>query len=160
MPTQYSRTQIMLHWAVVILLAVQFIFADAISHAWHVNMDSGTFTPTGGAIFHVVIGVLIGVLAIWRVVLRFTHGVPALPEKEPGWQKIIAHLTHWALYALLLLLPVSGAVAWFGMVGPAGGAHELFKALLILLVVLHVVAALYHQFVLRTNLLARMRPGA
>ena len=45
-------------------------------------------------------------------------------------------------------------------VRPAAEAHEIMKALLMLLVGLHIAGALYHQFVLRNNLIGRMKRPA
>ena len=68
-----------------------------------------------------------------------------------------AHVGHWALYALMVLAPVTGLAAWYGGIEAAAEVHELFKPLLIILVAVHVLAALFHQFVLKDNLLARMK---
>lgn len=65
---------------------------------------------------------------------------------------------HWALYVLMLALPITGLLAWFGGVTALADPHgEILKVLLWVMIVLHVAAALYHQFVLRDNLLNRMR---
>ena len=74
--------------------------------------------------------------------------------------KLVAHVTHWALYALMILLPIGGGMAWFGGVEFAAEVHGTIAPVLMFLIVLHVVGALYHQFVLKTNLMDRMRkPG-
>jgi cytochrome b561 len=99
----------------------------------------------------------------------------------PRWQAIAARVNHWALYALLFALPITGwltssaanrPVSWFGLVqlpdfvAPDAGlkeafeeAHEVLVVLLLTLVVLHVAAALKHQFFDRDGLLFRMLPG-
>jgi len=157
MPTHYSRAQIALHWVIFLLIAFQFIAHDPMSDAWD-KVEEGldvAFNPLVAA--HVFAGLSVLALVIWRLVLRFTRGVPPLPEEEsPAMQKV-AHLTHWALYALMALVPISGAVAWFGLVEPAAEAHEVMKSILLVLVGLHVLGALYHQFVLKTNLIDRMK---
>ncbi len=71
--------------------------------------------------------------------------------------KLAAHLTHWTLYALMILMPLSGALAWFGDVELGAIVHNILKLPLLVLVLLHVLAALFHQFVLKTNLIARMK---
>jgi len=156
-PLGYTRTQIALHWLVFLLIAAQFVLHDAISEAWEA-VEHGTpvaFDPLVAQ--HVFTGLLILLLVIFRIVLKRKHGAPALPENEPKWMKIAAHGTHYTLYLLMVLLPVSGAVAWFGGVEAAAEGHEAMKTLLLLLVLLHVGGALYQHFVLKSNVLARMR---
>lgn len=155
----YSRTQIALHWAVVLLILFQYVFPDAISAAFGAAMR-GTeiaFDPMVPA--HIVSGVLVLVFALWRLWLRLSHGVPPLPAGNSALIHKAAHAGHVALYALMILVPLSGMAAWMGGIGAAAGAHLLLKTLLMLLIMGHVAMALYHQFVLKDGLLSRMRPG-
>ena len=62
-----------------------------------------------------------------------------------------------ALYALMVLMPVSGAVAWFGTVEAAPEVHEAMKPAMLILVLVHVAAALWHQFWLKDGLMLRMK---
>lgn len=156
-PSGYTRAQIVLHWTTLVLVALQFIFHDAISEAWEA-MEAGrevVFSPFIAQ--HVFMGALVAVLTFIRLGLRLSHGAPPPPASEHAALKLVAHATHWAFYALLILLPVSGAVAWFNNVEPAAQAHEAMKTLLLALILLHVLAALAHQFVFKTNLMARMK---
>ena len=58
----------------------------------------------------------------------------------------------------MLALPITGLLAWYGGVTSLAGLHgELLKTLLWVMIALHVIAALYHQFVLKDHLLDRMR---
>jgi cytochrome b561 len=152
----YSRGQIGLHWFAAILILAQFLFADGIEEAWRAveNGGAAVFSPMVG--LHVVGGVLVLLIALRRIKLRRTRGVPDAPANDPALQKMAAHVTHLALYLLMILLPISGGIAWFGGVLQAGEVHQLLKMLLILVVALHVVAALYHQFVVKDRLLLRM----
>ena len=155
-PAGYSRLQIVLHWLVFVLLAQQYIFHDAMSAAWGrvtEGLEVG-FDPL--VLAHVAGGAVVMVFAIWRLTLRARRGVP--PTIETGRvQGLLAKLTHVGLYALMILMPVSGAVAWFGGAEAAAQGHNVLKILLLALVALHVVGALYHQVVLRDDTLARMR---
>lgn len=157
MPSHYSRAQIALHWVIFLLIAFQFIASDAMSEAWRAVVKSQEvgFNPLVAA--HVFVGGAVLLLVLWRLMLRLTRGVPPLPEEEPPVLKLVAHVTHWALYALMILVPVSGAVAWLGGIKPAAEAHEVLKTLLMILVILHVAGALYQQLVLKTNIMARMK---
>ena len=56
----------------------------------------------------------------------------------------------------MLLMPVSGLVAWFGGVDTAADAHEVMSNLMLFVVGVHVAAALWHQFWLKDHLLLRM----
>lgn len=153
----YSRAQILLHWVVAALIVPQFLLSEGISQAFDAFLKRGevAFSPMVAA--HVIGGALIGLLVLWRLSLRATRGAPPPPEAEQPALKLLAKLVHGLLYVVLLLLPISGAVAWFGGIEAAGEAHEVIKAALMALVVLHVIGALYHQFVLKTNLMARMK---
>jgi len=157
MPSHYSRAQIALHWIVFLLIALQYLFHDPISEAWEKLAEGGevAFSPLIAG--HVFGGLLILALVVWRIVLRRTRGAPPLPEKEPPALKLIAHATHLGLYALMLLMPITGALAWFGGIGSAAGAHGLLRLLLLALVALHIAGALYQQFVLRTDIMSRMK---
>lgn len=157
MPSHYSRAQIALHWVVFLLIALQYLFHDAILEAWDTLRDGGeiAFSPLVAA--HVFGGLLILALVLWRLALRLTRGAPPLPEEEPAPLKLIAQLTHLGLYALMLLMPVTGALAWFGGIGSMADVHGLLRLLLLALVALHVAGALYQQLVLKTDIMSRMK---
>ena len=157
MPSHYSSIQIALHWVIVLLIAFQFLVHDPMSEAWRQFVKGQEVTPTALVAAHVFAGIAVLVLLVWRLFLRMTRGVPPLPAEESAILKLIAHLTHWGLYALMVLVPISGLVAWFGGVEAAAEGHEVLKTLLLILVVLHVAGVFYHQFVLKTNLMDRMR---
>ena len=158
-PTAYSRLQIRLHWLVFVLLALQYILHEPITEAFDMVEDGliPAFNPLVAA--HVFGGFLIFVLVAARLYIRKERGVPPLPESDPPVQRMAAHVTHLGLYALLIAMPVSGAVAWFRGNEAAAEAHEVMRIILLTLVALHVLAALYHQFVLKDGLLQRMRRG-
>ncbi|WP_193142761.1 MULTISPECIES: cytochrome b [unclassified Meridianimarinicoccus] len=155
-PTGYSRPQIALHWIVFALIAQQYLLHDAIASAWDRILDGAEVAFNPLVLAHVAGGALVLLLTLWRLGLRRRHGVPA-PIEGSGLQHMIAKLTHVGLYALMILMPISGSVAWFGGVEAAAEGHEVLKVALLALIVLHVVGALYHQFVLRDGTLARMR---
>jgi len=155
-PTGYSRTQIALHWAVAILIVTQFVLHDPIVAAWEAIGKGQTPEITSLVLFHVIGGILILTLAVWRLVLRSKRGVPALPEKEAPILKALAHLPHWTLYALMIVLPVTGLAAWFGGNETADLVHTALKFPLLGVVALHFFAVLFQQFILKTNLINRM----
>ncbi len=153
----YSRAQILLHWVIFVLITAQYLQHEWISEAWDKFEDGlpSDFHPLVAA--HVFGGLLILVLVLWRIKIRLTRGAPPVPTEEPAALKLVAHVVHLSLYALMVLLPISGALAWFGGVEAAAETHEVLRAVLLALVALHVLGALYHQFVLKTDLMARMK---
>ncbi|MGY3276071.1 cytochrome b561 [Bradyrhizobium sp. S3.7.6] len=102
-----------------------------------------------------------------------------MPPETSRWQKIAAHVSHGALYLVVILVAMlgwahSGARTpdysdFFGLfhvpqfTSPdraAAGAYEdrhiLFAYVLLALIAIHVVAALWHHFIRRDRVVARM----
>lgn len=156
-PKGYSRTQIRLHWIAAVLIVVNILFEDPIGNAWEAIEKGGAASYSSGVALHVFGGLAVLAFALWRLALRASRGVPPAPAAEPAPLRMAAHLGHLALYALMILAPVSGAMAWFGGVEAAAEVHEVFKPLFILLVGVHVLAVLWHQFRLKDGLLLRMK---
>jgi cytochrome b561 len=158
LPTAYSRTQIRLHWLVFLLVAAQFIFHDAIVDAWAAIRIGATVEAMHPAVrAHVFGGIVVLGLVIWRLVLRARLGVPAPPAGMTAGQRLLANLVHGGLYAALVLMVVSGGMAWFGGIEAAADVHGVVRIVLLALVGVHVGASLWHQFWLRDSLLQRMR---
>ena len=180
MPTPtYNLPARVLHWLVLGLLTVQFIGAQIMPEGEDEAVQSA---PAAGSLvdWHMSLGVLIALVIVVRLAWRATWTAPALPDALPAWQEKAARLTHVALYGLLLAIPFAGW-AWASAKGwtvtlfhtlalPAllpsgtltelfGDLHALLANLMLAMVVLHVAAALWHQYVLRDNLLARMWRG-
>ncbi|MBK7617099.1 MAG: cytochrome b [Vitreoscilla sp.] len=171
---RYTGVAMALHW----LLGLMIVGAFAVG----LYMSDLPMSPTRLKLFnwHKWAGITILALSVLRLLWRFTHRPPAdLPA--PRWQNLAAHGTHWALYALFLLVPLAGwayssaagfQVVWFGVlplpdfVGKDKALadmlkerHEVLAWLLAVLVLLHIAAALKHHFVDRDRLIDRMRPG-
>lgn len=153
----YSARQIRLHWIVAGLIVLQFVLHEPIVAAWE-QVETGQTPASGWLILaHLFGGVLILIFALWRLALRRVRGVPPAPEVEPELLRKAAHLGHLALYGLMILMPISGLAAWFGGIEAAAEAHEVLKALMLVLVAVHVLAALWHQFWLKDGLMLRMK---
>jgi cytochrome b561 len=170
---RYGSVAQALHWAVVALLAVQ-VTLGKIADGLPVGLERLVVMSR-----HKSFGITILALAVIRLAWRWIDRPPPLPPM-PGWQRFAAHASHFALYALLFALPLTGwlmssaanrPVSWFGLaqlpdfVGPDPARKELFEGLhetlvnaLFVLVGVHVAAALKHQFVDRDGLLMRMLP--
>lgn len=155
-PKGYTLTQITLHWTVFLLVALQYILHDSIADAWR-NIRRGLpYEFSLGIALHVVGGLLILALVIWRMAIKARRGAPALPEDEPAMLKLAANLTHLSLYGLLILMALSGAVAWFGNSDLAAQTHEVIRLLLLALIAFHFAGALYQQMVLKSDVMKRM----
>lgn len=174
----YSRTARALHWITVALVAIQVPVGVVMAYRGN---TLNLWDKLTGALYssHKLVGVVILLLVLWRLGYRLMRGAPAdEPTLEP-WQKLASHATHWALYGLLLAVPVAGyvgvslfpALDIFGLfklpalVGPDKAAastaflvHMLLASGLVLLIGMHVAAALFHYVVRKDNVLGRMIP--
>lgn len=173
---RYSNTAVTMHWITVILVLAQayFGFTFALS-------EPG---PTRDAIFiwHKTTGVVILLMALARLAYRLKNPPPPFPPELPAWERLAAVWNHRLFYLLLIAMPIVGFIAVSGYAnGPttpllggiavpvipgisketgdlAGEVHELAAYLLVLLILLHVGAALKHQFVDHWRGSARMPP--
>lgn len=175
----YSRPARFFHWTIVALIAVQA--PVGVYMAYRGNTLKIWDAVTGGLYTgHKLIGVTILLVVLCRLAYRLTHGTPTdEPTLEP-WQKVASHLNHWGMYVLLLCVPVAGyiGISLFpaldilglfslpAVVEPNREAsataflvHRLLGRLLVLLVAIHVAAALFHYFIRKDNVLARMLPS-
>jgi cytochrome b561 len=156
--TGYSRAQVALHWTVLVLVAFQFLAHDGIEEAWRA-FRRGQPTPADAAALtcmHIGAGSLVLLLALARIYLRMTRGAPAPPADEPRLMQLAAEGVHMLIYALLMLLPLSGIVAWFVGVEASTDLHEWLKNVLLAAIALHVAGALFQHFVRRSDVLMRM----
>ncbi len=157
-PSGYTGVQIALHWIVAVLIGFQIVAHDGMEAAWQAAVRGGVVSglDTTMAYTHIAAGVAIWLFAAWRLVLRVRYGVPPLPENEPPALKLVAHGIHLILYLVLLLMPISGAVAWFGGAEGAAEAHELMKFVLLPAVLIHVAGALFQHYWIKSDVLRRM----
>jgi len=154
----YSKTQIILHWAVALLLGLQFLQSDYIGAAWRAARRGQEVAFDPLVLLHVAGGVLVLLLVLWRMMIAMRKDpVPDVTGTTP-MMAFASKATHWALYGVVVLTVMSGLGAWFGMIELAGDVHEILTSAIIALVGLHVAAALYHQFYLKDGLMLRMSP--
>lgn len=171
---RYGALAQLFHWVIVALIVTQFVLAN--------RADALPLGPAKISTLatHKSVGMTIFALAVLRLIWRLINPVPAMPASTPRWQQWGAHLSHWALYALILVTPLMGwfmssarnfPVSWFGMitlpdlVSPSSeayeffhSAHEILATSLFFIAILHVLAALKHHFIDRDNVLRRMLP--
>ena len=154
-PAGFSRLQITLHWVIAVLILGQFLFRERMSDVWDA-VENGRDFAISQALPHVIGGILVLGLVIWRLVVRARRGAPDLPPEGHAILDLIAKATHWLLYALLVLVPVSGLSAWFGGIEAAADAHGVLFFSLAALAILHIFGAFYHQWIKKDGLIARM----
>ena len=152
----YSAVQIALHWLIVAAVLFQLLFGESMTNVVDA-LEEGT-TPGAGDLqlssAHFWVGIAILVLLVLRLAARILMGAPELIG-EPGLATLAASAIHWLFYVLLVAVPVTGLLANY--VGdPWGDIHTIGKPIFILLIVLHVAAALYHHFILKDETLVRM----
>lgn len=179
--TRYSTVAIVLHWAISLLLLVNiglfWISENMSEEQGRALMD-----------WHKSTGMLILILSLFRLAWRWLHPVPPCPAGLPQLQKLLAKTVHVGFYVIMIGMPLTGwvmtsgappniQIIFYGLVewprlpfvdgaqGPAadfweavGRAHELLAWLAYGLSALHVAGALYHQYIARDAIMARMSP--
>jgi len=157
-PSNYPCAQKELHWAIALLILIQFVGGDFFT-AYFAELTAGSATPVAVLVSaHIVLGIPTLALMIVRLTLRLWLRVPAAPVREDPRLVLVAKLTHGLLYAALFLVPVTGLVGWYGINTFAPLVHTAMTTALGAFVLLHIAVALYHHFILDNNLLARMMP--
>jgi cytochrome b561 len=160
-PSGYRRGQIIPHWLGAVLVIASFVTHDrmiAVGKAVKAGTWGGYDTVT---LVHIVGGSAVFFLALWRLGMLSRRGAPPLPEGEPAVLRIVAMLVKLLLYAIMLLMPLSGVLNWFGHVALAQQLHLVMEPVVPLAILIHMLGALYQQFWLKSGVLTRMlRPEA
>ncbi len=171
---RYTGVAITLHWLIAAAILCTFLLAQ--------YMTGLQLSPVKLRLYsyHKWIGVTIFLLVLIRLAWRVSHRPPPPPVSMPAWQHSAARIAHFFLYAMTLAIPVSG---W--LMSSASGfqvmylsvipipdliaknkdtaeqlkqLHESLNWLMVLVVALHVAAALKHHLVDRDDVLWRMLP--
>ena len=175
---RYVFSARVLHW----LMAVGFLFM------WVSGFAMANIVPEDTALeeqlfgLHISIGVTLLFLLILRIGIRLLNTPPALPAEFPAWEKLGAHLGHFALYLLPALVILVGwaesdfgghGVHWFGVTMPkifptmemlgtlnvedaSELLHELFAYLMLFVAVVHIAAVVKHKWVDGHDVMSRM----
>jgi cytochrome b561 len=171
---RYGRALIALHWLTLALLI-----------AVYACIELREFYPRGSDMraalktWHFMLGLSVFLLVWVRLVARFMGKTPPIIPPAPRWQVLIATTVEFALYALMLILPLLGwitlsakgnAIPFFGLQLPALVAesksladrteelHETLATAGYFVIGLHAAAALFHHYIQRDNTLRRMLP--
>jgi cytochrome b561 len=164
---QYSKRTALMHWIIFLLVVAAFYLGH--------QLDESTDAARKLSMYplHFLIGDLALLLVLVRIYFRKKDGEPAPANANPLLNKL-ATATHGLLNIAVIAVVVTGiaTVATSGVINAlkandpslipdfhtvaAKEFHELFIGVLFLLVVFHVLAALYHQFIVKDNLLRRI----
>ncbi|HEX5338957.1 MAG TPA: cytochrome b/b6 domain-containing protein [Gallionella sp.] len=166
--TQYSKRMVIVHWLTLALLVAAWLLGDELDEARH---EAGATLL--GYVIHSLVGGAVLLLLAMRLVFRRKDGTPA--PVGNGLMDKVATGIHHALYTVLFLLPVSGMLTVVnsdvGKALLAGDAtllpkkftgvfahevHEVLVTVLIVLVGVHVLGAIKHQFIMKDGLMERM----
>ena len=143
---RYHQSQLVMHWVVVFLVAMQFAFHGAMERDFWNAVELGYLPPSGGAWAHGIGGGLIFGAMIWRLFMRRHYGAPPPPETEPSAIQKVSRGVHYAFYVLLIGMPVFGALALWTLSPTLALAHKLAGWLLLALIAAHFAGAMWHAF--------------
>ena len=164
---QYSKRTAVLHWLIFLLAAAAFFLGHYLAD------DANAAQKLSLLPVHILTGDLILLLVLVRIYFRKKDGEPA-PANANSLLNKLAAATHGLLNISLIVVAISGmvTVVTSGALEAlkksdpnllpdfekvvAREVHELFVGLMLLLLALHIVAAIYHQFIVRDNLMRRI----
>ena len=172
-PTGYTPVAKGLHWLMAVLI-LGLLALGLYMHELPLSPQKLQFYS-----WHKWAGVTVFVLVWLRLAWRVTHRPPPLPQTLNAPQRALAHAGHALLYALMVVIPLSGwlmssakgvQTVWFGVLPipdllgrdkvlgeQLQQLHALLNTVLMLTLAGHVAAALWHHFVLKDDTLRRMR---
>ncbi|MBI5953574.1 MAG: cytochrome b/b6 domain-containing protein [Chloroflexi bacterium] len=165
-PKRYSPLWVTLHWVIALLIFITFYLGIS-------TQDIPSTEKVGILRWHMPLGITVLLLMIVRFVVRWRTPHPEPATVGNALLDKIGEWTHYLLYIFAILMPLTGtllsvtynlAPVVFGGEGslPRGMTsmvHGLIGPIFGLLILLHILAALYHQIIRRDNLLARMWYG-
>ena len=172
-PRRFTPLQRALHWAMAVcILAMLFIGVGMVSTVMPAYLTLVSI--------HKPLGIAILVLALIRLAVRLRSGSPRLPANLPEPMKLAAHLSHYALYALMIAMPLIGwgmlsaaaypvvfAGVWLPPILPQSAslhallwsAHFYLAFAFFALILLHIAAGLFHALVRRDGVFETMGPA-
>ena len=172
---RYGAAAQFLHWTTALLVVVAYIVSVG-GPETRVYSSANDFSRG----LHELLGMSVFALTLLRMCWRAIFPPPKSPEM-PAWMELGARLGHWAIYALLVLVPLTAILgAWLaghpltmlvvGNIQPwipqsqqlglaLANIHGWLGNVLIWLAGLHAAVALYHHFWRRDTVLFSMLPG-
>lgn len=169
--TRYHPLLVALHWLMAVMIVVALAMGNLALDPLPNDHPDKIMALRG----HMTVGVAILVLLLVRLVVRLRSEHPPVADAGHKALNLIGRITHWLFYALVFAMCASGLATAFmtGLPGIVFGGsgdplprdfsgilpreiHDEVSDLLIALILVHVVAAIYHQVVLKDSLLRRM----
>jgi cytochrome b561 len=176
-PIHYSSVQKWLHWSMALLIFIMVTVGVTM-----VNLDDG---PMKNVLYelHKSTGLIVLTLALIRIGVRRSRGAPSIEPGVPEWQRFAARVSHYALYMLIVLVPLAGWTAtsycckpvnlfWTVPVSlpipdaptmeasePLFLIHFGLAFVLISIVLIHVCGAMQHHFFRKDRTFLRMLPA-
>ncbi len=174
---RYSALAAFYHWLSAILITAQLWTG----YMFHKVLERGSEARGEMMAWHKTLGVLILLVVLLRLGQRLMKPAPEFPSDHPAWEQSLAKWGHRALYAFMLIVPLTGYIGVSGR-GPEvellGGitipaipgfdkdsAHEIgeFHVILVYafvaLLIVHVFAALRHHGDRPSSARGRMWPS-
>lgn len=171
---KYHPVLVILHWLVAVILIVALLMGAIVLDEMP-NSDPEKVNALKG---HMTLGISLLVLTVIRLMVRVATKKPDKMTTENPMLDKVGVAVHYSFYLFIILMASSGLLTAaaaglpdivFGGSGdplpkdfhefPARIVHGLIGDILILMVLLHVAGALYHQFKLKDNLISRMSLG-
>jgi cytochrome b561 len=171
--TSYGSVAKFFHWLVSALIVLMLIFGYLLDD---IPKD---YQPAAYNL-HKLTGLTILALMLLRLVWTLINPKPVLPADTMPWERLSERLVHFMFYFFAILMPLAG---WVGAVAArkpphlgnfnfelpipqdkvlahaAFDVHGIVAIVLIVLISIHVLAALYHHFIRKDNILMRMLPN-
>ena len=167
----YLKSQKIIHWLMAAAIMIDLNVAQKFGGEMQVldRLESRAD--------HATMGLIITFLLILRIVLRFRYGAPSLPNSMSKWQIIAAQAGHYGLYILMGTLVMTGIISAIYASDPilvfnsydlafanhndnafriVRGIHEFCTNAIIALIFIHILAAIYHHFVLKDSTTSNM----
>jgi|APDOM4702015248_1054824.scaffolds.fasta_scaffold129931_2 cytochrome b561 len=157
---RYNPAMVVLHWLTVLLILGAGLLSDN---------EGGGSSPID---IHMILGGLLLVTLVVRLIVRAASKRPAWADTGNQLLNRLGEWVHAGLYFFAFLILLAGGLIasqrnLFGYVlgtgavaegrgGLAGSLHEFGWTAILGLLILHVGATVYHQFIIRDNLLSRM----
>ena len=172
--TRWGSLAQLFHWVIVALIITQFVLAT-MAESLPLGLKKLIVLAR-----HKSVGITILGLAVLRLLWRWMNPTPELPNTLKPYERLLAHISHFALYLLLFVMPLTGwamssarkfPVSWFNLVqlpdfvapdralyDTLHTTHAVLAWTLVGVAVLHAAAAFKHHFVLKDHVLRRMLP--
>ncbi len=173
--SRYGSLSIGLHWLMLLLLAAVYACIE-LREFFPKGSDPRELLKT----WHFMLGLAVFALVWLRLAARYFGAAPGIVPSPSPWESRLAGAMHFALYALMIGLPLVGwlilsasgkTIPFFGLELPAligenkalahtlKEAHEVVATAGYFLIGLHALAALFHHYVRRDNTLLRILPA-